>query len=128
MTIRPTRPARSPERLTKQAAVEQRFAGKLADDYALSHLARPFLGEVHDAISTELATFMRGKDRRLRALDIGMGNGAITKLLLATDRLDVTGIDSEPKMIAQARRNLSGGREAARLTIVQADALEFLAG
>jgi tRNA (cmo5U34)-methyltransferase len=128
MAVSPTRPARSPERLTTQAAGEQRFAGKLADDYALWHLARPFLGEVHDAVSAELATFVRNKDQRLRALDIGMGDGAITKLLLAADRLDVTGIDNEPKMITQARRNLSGGREAARLTILQADALEFLAG
>jgi hypothetical protein len=46
---------------------------------------------------------------------ISAWDGAITRLLLAEEKLDVVGVDNEPKMIEQARRGLRGatqGRQA----------------
>jgi len=42
---------------------------------------------------------------------MGMGDGAITKILLQDAKLDVTGIDNEPKMIEQARKALRASIE-----------------
>jgi len=107
---------------------ERRFAGALSDDYPLWRLARPFLGEAHAVVSAELAKFAHERPAPLRALDIGMGDGAITRLLLAEPKLEVTGVDNEPKMIAQAETALHGALESGRLKIVLEDALGFLAG
>ena len=120
---------------TKVAAVlssslgERRFAGKLSDDYPLWRLARPFLDEVHEAFAKELRGFTKGRSRPLRGLDIGMGmgDGAITKILLQDAKLDVTGIDNEPKMIGQARRALRASIASGRLTVALDDALHYLA-
>ena len=106
---------------------ERRFAGKLSDDYPLWRLARPFLDEVHEAFARELRGFTNGRRRPLRVLDIGMGDGAITKILLQDAKLDVTGIDNEPKMIEQARRALRPSIAGGRLTVALDDALHYLA-
>ena len=44
-------------------------------------------------------------------IGMGMGDGAITKILLQDAKLDVTGIDNEPKMIEQARKALRASIE-----------------
>jgi tRNA (cmo5U34)-methyltransferase len=107
---------------------EKRFAGALSDDYPLWRLARPFLGEVHGVVSARLAEFAHDRAAPLRAVDIGMGDGAITRLLLAEPKLYVTGIDNEPKMIAQAEKALHGAVAEGRLKIVLEDAHAFIAG
>ena len=106
---------------------ERRFAGKLSDDYPLWRLARPFLDEVHEAFAKELRGFTKGRSGPLRVLDIGMGDGAITKILLQDPKLDVTGIDNEPKMIEQARKALRASIAGGRLTVALDDALHYLA-
>jgi tRNA (cmo5U34)-methyltransferase len=106
---------------------EQRFSGKLSEDYGLWRLARPFLDDVHAAITRELDQFTQGSSQPLRALDIGTGDGAITRLLLKDAKLDVTGVDNEPKMLEQARRGLASSLANGRLNIVLADAQHFLA-
>lgn len=106
---------------------EQRFSGKLSDDYDLWRLARPFLDDVHAVVTGALRAFTQGRKRPLRALDIGMGDGAITRLLLEDAKLDVTGIDNEPKMLEQAQKALSAAIGSGRLKIVLADAQHFLA-
>ncbi len=106
---------------------ERRFAGKLSDDYPLWRLARPFLDEVHEAFAKELCGFTKGRSDPLRVLDIGMGDGAITKILLQDAKLDVTGIDNEPKMIEQARKALRASIAGGRLTVALDDALHYLA-
>ena len=108
---------------------ERRFAGKLSDDYPLWRLARPFLDEVHEAFAEELRSFTKGRSRPLRVLDIGMGmgDGAITKILPQDAKLDVTGIDNEPKMIEQARKALRASIASGRLTVALDDALHYLA-
>jgi ubiquinone/menaquinone biosynthesis C-methylase UbiE len=37
-----------------------------------------------------------------------MGDGAITSLLLADEKLTVTGVDNEPKMLEQSAQALGG--------------------
>ena len=106
---------------------ERRFAGKLSDDYPLWRLARPFLDEVHEAFAKELRGFTKGRSSPLRVLDIGMGDGAITKILLQDPKLDVTGIDNEPKMIEPARKALRASIAGGRLTVALDDALHYLA-
>ena len=108
---------------------ERRFSGRLSDDYELWRLAHPFLGEVHKVVIDAVRSFTRARNRPLRALDIGMGmgDGAITGLLLADIQLSVTGIDNEPKMIKKARERLATDLSSGRLSIVLDDALNFLA-
>ena len=105
---------------------ERRFSGRLSDDYDLWHLARPFLGEVHEIVVRAVRSFTEARDRPLRALDIGMGDGAITRLLVADAQLSVTGVDNEPKMIKKARQRLTAELTSGRLEIVLDDALHFL--
>jgi ubiquinone/menaquinone biosynthesis C-methylase UbiE len=105
---------------------ERRFSGTLGDDYELWHLARPFLGEVHEVVVRAARSFTQARDRPLRALDIGMGDGAITGLLLADSQLSVTGVDNEPKMIKKARERLTAHLSSGRLKIVFDHALHFL--
>jgi tRNA (cmo5U34)-methyltransferase len=105
---------------------ERRFSGALGDDYELWSLARPFLGEVHEVVVRAVRSFAQAQDRQLCALDIGMGDGAITQLLLADAKLAVTGVDSEPKMIKKARERLTAELASGRLKIVLDDALHFL--
>jgi len=106
---------------------ERRFSGALTDDYDLWRLARPFVGEVHEVVRRAVTAFTERRGCRLRALDIGMGDGAITRLLLADDKLAVTGVDSEPKMIERARERLAEPLAGGRLDIVLDDALHYLA-
>jgi ubiquinone/menaquinone biosynthesis C-methylase UbiE len=106
---------------------ERRFSGGLSDDYDLWRLTRPFLGEVHEIVIRAVRSFTEARDRPLRALDIGMGEGAITRLLVADAQLSVTGVDNEPKMIKKAREHLTAELASGRLKIVLDDALHFLA-
>lgn len=105
---------------------ERRFSRGLSDDYDLWRLARPFLGEVHEVVVHAVRSFTQARDRPLRALDIGMGDGAITTLLFADAKLAVTGVDNEPKMIKKARERLTAELAGGRLKIVLDDALHFL--
>jgi ubiquinone/menaquinone biosynthesis C-methylase UbiE len=107
---------------------ERRFSGALGDDYELWSLARPFLGEVHEVVVRAVHSFTQARERPVRALDIGMGmgDGAITGLLLADAQLSVTGVDNEPKMIKKARDRLTADLSSGRLKIVLDDALRFL--
>ena len=106
---------------------ERRFAGKLSDEYPLWRLARPFLDEVHEVFGEALHGFTQDRSRPLRVLDIGMGDGAMTKILLQDAKLDVTGIDNEPKMLEQAERGLGASITSGRLAIALDDALHYLA-
>ena len=107
---------------------ERRFSGALSDDYDLWRLARPFLGEVHEAVFRAVSSFAQARDRPLRALDIGMGDGGITTVLLGDAKLVVTGVDSEPKMIERARERLAEELAGGRLEVLLDDALHYLAG
>jgi ubiquinone/menaquinone biosynthesis C-methylase UbiE len=106
---------------------ERRFSGRLSDEYDLWRLARPFIGEVHEVVLAAVRSFTEGREGRLPALDIGMGDGAITSLLLADGMLAVTGVDNEPKMLEGARERLAAQLADGRLEIVLDDALQFLA-
>jgi SAM-dependent methyltransferase len=102
--------------------------GRLATTTSFGALARPFLGEVHEVLVRAVRSFTQARDRPLRALDIGMGmgDGAITGLLLGDAQLAVTGVDNEPKMIKKACEHLAPDLSSGRLKIVLDDALHFL--
>jgi tRNA (cmo5U34)-methyltransferase len=119
---------RSQRTTSRDAASETRFAGSLSDDYPLWRLARPFLGEVHGTVTAELAKYAKAHPGPLKAIDIGMGDGAITELLLAEPKLKVVGVDNEPKMVFRAQEALRDALEGGRLKVVLDDALSFLGG
>ena len=118
--------ARRARRLMDAHLGERRFTGLLTDEYDLWRLARPFIGEVHDVVVGAVHSFAQDREGPLRALDIGMGDGAITTLLLADGKVAVTGVDNEPQMISRARERLATELEGGRLEIVLDDALRFL--
>lgn len=106
---------------------ERRFAGKLSDSYDLWRVARPHLETIHGAVSDQVTRFADVHGDGTRAVDIGCGDGAITALLLADNRIDVIGVDNEPKMVAQALTRLARSIELGRLSVVEADAYRYLA-
>jgi ubiquinone/menaquinone biosynthesis C-methylase UbiE len=81
---------------------------------------------VHEVVVRAVRSFAQAQNRQLCALDIGMGDGAITQLLLADAKLAVTGVDNEPKMIKRAHERLAADLSSGRLKIVLDDALHFL--
>ena len=105
---------------------ERRFAGELSDRYELWRVARPHLETIHRAVSDQVARFAEARGDRVQAVDVGCGDGAITTLLLENPRLDVVGVDNEPKMIVQALERMARWIEPGRLSIVEADALRYL--
>jgi ubiquinone/menaquinone biosynthesis C-methylase UbiE len=105
---------------------ERRFSGMLTDEFHLWRLARPFMDEVHEVVRGAVTAFTERRDGPLRALDIGMGDGSITVLLLVDDKLAVTGVDNEPEMMERARKRLAEPLAGGRLEIVLDDALHYL--
>ena len=105
----------------------RRFAGELSDRYDLWRVARPHLETIHGAVSDQVARFAEAHGDKVRAVDLGCGDGAVTELLLDDERIDVVGVDNEPKMIAQVLRRLTRWIESGRLSIAEADALGYLA-
>ncbi|MCP4385283.1 MAG: class I SAM-dependent methyltransferase [Hyphomicrobiales bacterium] len=105
----------------------RRFAGELSDRYDLWRVARPHLEAIHRAISDQVSRFAEAHGDRVNAVDIGCGDGAITGLLLDDARVDVVGVDNEPKMIAQALGGMTQWIERGRLSVVEADACGYLA-
>jgi SAM-dependent methyltransferase len=121
--------SRAPEGADNPSAPksERRFAGKLSDRYDLWRVARPHLETIHGAVSDQVTRFAEANGDKVRAVDIGCGDGAITALLLDDERVDVVGVDNEPKMIVQALGRLRRWIELGRLSVVEADALRYLA-
>jgi len=106
---------------------ERRFSGHLSDRYDLWRVARPHLETIHRAVSDQVTGFAKEHGDRVHALDIGCGDGAIIALLLDDARIDVVGVDNEPKMVAQALAHLTRWIELGRLSIVEDDADRYLA-
>lgn len=106
---------------------ERRFSGLLAEEYELITLAYPefesFQRRMIDVIVAEAPDAER-------FLEIGTGNGFTTRMIMDIPDAAVISIDNDPHMVAQARLHLSdyesGPADRGRLTIEEADALEFL--
>lgn len=107
---------------------EKRFGGQCSDEYPLWRQARPYLPEIHHALAKRVRELLTARPHPVRALDIGCGDGAITQILLENGELAAVAIDSEPKMIAQAKARLSQWVENGSLEIFEEDALHYLAG
>ena len=107
---------------------EQRFSGKMGEEYDLLKKAYPKYEELHQVLADAISDHSSGEDGgKLQVLEIGCGSGITSSAILGAGKeLSLTSIDSEPKMISQASLNLKRDLQGGRLTLIQADALEFL--
>lgn len=84
---------------------------------ALSH--RLLLGSLHERIAQDIAAAV---PEGARVLDLGCGPGRLSIRLARDPRLDVTGLDLDPAMIARARANAAREGAGARPSFLVADA------
>ncbi|TVQ22177.1 MAG: class I SAM-dependent methyltransferase [Spirochaetaceae bacterium] len=129
----------------------RRFEGELADEYELIRLAYPDFDEFQRGLCDAIRAHAQAPTHvpaqaserpEASLVEIGTGNGFTTDLLL-TDfpSMRITTIDNDPSMVRQARERFAtdgaGAADATgedatrerrthRLSIVEADALEWL--
>jgi len=108
--------------------MNKEFQGKLGEEYDLFKLACPHYDELEQKLGESLALHFQGSSKSaINVLEIGCASGYTTDLLLAADpRITVTAVDNEPIVIEQAKRNLDDYIQQGRLTIIEADALQYL--
>jgi len=105
---------------------EQRFSGKMGEEYDLLKRAYPKYDELHRIMADIIADHV-SQSTLTNVLEIGCGSGITTSSILGAGRnISLTSIDNEPKMIVQASRNLSDAAATSSLNFVEADALRFL--
>lgn len=107
---------------------EKRFSGKMGEQYDLLTKAYPKYDELHQVLADAIAGHhSQNNGNGIRVLEIGCGSGITSEFILKSrGDLFLTAIDNEPKMIAQAGENLEDDIMKKRLTLIQADALEYL--
>lgn len=107
---------------------KKRFSGKTGEEYRLFTLACPHFEQLQQTIAHHLVEHYRtASQQRIQVLELGTGPGYTTEIIVAADpRIHVLGIDNEQKMIDQANRVLAKYIAERRVTLVLADALEYL--
>jgi len=100
----------------------------LGEEYSLFQQASPHYGKLQDIVGKTVRKAYSNKiQQEISVLELGCGPGTTTRVLLDTDpRIIVTAVDLEPKMIAQAKRNLADYVSSNRLSIIGGDGLEYL--
>jgi tRNA (cmo5U34)-methyltransferase len=101
------------------------FTGAIGAEYELLSLICP----LSVTLAGKLGRFLKGwrAEEPLRGFEIGCGTGVSTLALLSErEDLRLVSVDSSPKMLEQARRNLASFAEAGRVDFVLADALAAL--
>lgn len=114
-----------------------RFAGVIGQEYEKLLRSMPHYIDLQDRIaqlaSRGLCALRLSAGKPLRILDLGCGTGLTTIALC--ERIDdahIIGVDKEPTMLKQYKRNLIDGRMAkhdqgeVKIKAVRADALQFL--
>lgn len=107
---------------------EQRFSGKMGQEYDLLKGAYPKYDELHQVLADIIAgQVSQNSESNINTLEVGCGSGITSEFILKSRRdLFLTAIDNEPKMVTQAGQNLKEDRESGRLALFQADALQYL--
>ena len=109
---------------------EQRFKGRMSEDYQLISLALPHFEELQEQVGKAVAAYQKGPGTSmLRVIDIGCGDGVTSHSILHS-RPDVllVCLDSEEQMLSQAEVNLSGALDQKKCELVHMDALGYFKG
>lgn len=103
-----------------------RYSNDIEED-RLFRLTAPHYDEVQETIAKEIRTaFGTRSDEVLSMLEIGCGTGLTTEIILSADpRIHLKAIDNEPGIVEAAQLRFED-RETGRLSIVCADAFEYL--
>ncbi|MDF2379679.1 MAG: methyltransferase domain-containing protein [Candidatus Gracilibacteria bacterium] len=106
----------------------KRFNGAAGDDYELFEKACPHFEELENTLGKTLQEHFKKIDiDEIKVLEIGCGPGFTSLIILeADDRTNVTAIDNEPVMLAQAKDILQRYIKNKKIELIQADALGFL--
>jgi len=108
--------------------MKDKFKDKTGEEFDLSAIAIPHREELQEFIGKVIENEFKGKlIEVIRVLEIGCGTGYTTSIILDSDsRVKVTAVDNEPKMLKQARKQLSSFIAEKRVELIEADALEFI--
>ena len=103
-----------------------RYSNDIEED-RLFRLTAPHYDEVQETIATEIrATFANHPSEVLSMLEIGCGTGLTTEIILQADpRIHLKAIDNEAGIVEAAQLRFED-KETDRLSIICADALEYL--
>lgn len=83
-----------------------RFDNVLGSEYDLFRLAVPHHDEFQRALGTTVQEHAKAQAGPIRVVELGMGTGVTTRVLLADDRISVIGIDNELKTLERAKQVL----------------------
>lgn len=103
-----------------------RFSGSLGEKYTLLKEVVPYYEEFQDRIGSVVGDHVRQLNGDMvAAIEIGVGTGLTSQRILNADkRIKLVGIDSEPRMLNQARETLAGFGD--RISYLQEDAFTAL--
>jgi tRNA (cmo5U34)-methyltransferase len=109
-------------------ATERRFQGAMSEDYLLIRKALPQFDELQRLVAEAVARYCpRDPAAPVRVLDLGCGDGITSGNILARcPNVQLTALDSERSMVAQASHNLADAIRAGRCRVVLGDALTYL--
>lgn len=112
----------------QKSAEEQRFQGKISENYQLVMRAFPHLEEMDRYLAEAVGAYQPHLEGiPVAVLEIGCGSGRATaKILSARPEIRLTAIDNEAKMIQQAQQTLQGLASNEQLELLQQDALTYL--
>lgn len=101
------------------------FTGAIGEEYEMLRLICPPAAELAGRLGRRVAALRPGES--LQGFEIGCGTGISTlSLLNEREGLHLVAVDSSPKMLEQARRNLADHVKAGRVAFELADALSAL--
>jgi tRNA (cmo5U34)-methyltransferase len=104
---------------------QKRFANELGEEYDLFQKVVPHHDSFQAAIAEAIKVFALVCDGSVRVVEVGVGTGITTKLILDVDtRIYVTGIDNEPRTLHIAREALT--HDAQRVNLIEQDMLNAL--
>ena len=106
---------------------ENLFTGPIGEEYGMLALMCPNAALLARRLGEHVGAWRVGDP--LNGVEIGCGTGVSTlPLLTSHTTLRLLAVDSSPRMVEQARRNLAEWVRQGRLDIVEADALYALRG
>ena len=108
---------------------EGRFAGQLSSEYSLWQSARPHVGSLRENLIRQFLEFQEQEDFVPRILELGCGDGELTKLILdnlGNHQGKLVAVDNEPLMIQKIRQRFNSFIDNAVLSVIEEDILTYL--